>query len=197
MVFEPNTGWAYGPGTDWVGKLIERVTEESLETYMAKNIWGPLHMTDMTFWPKEREDIKYRIAALSELSSDQSNKAVYSSVQDVTGGATDCLGGVGASGSPKALMELLHAVLKEDSRLLKPQSYEELFKPQLNEQCAAALNSLIRSHESARAYYSVNVPASGQKNFSFGGLLSMDEFPGWMRKNTVLWTGMPNIVWVC
>lgn len=105
MVFEPDTGWAYGPGTDWVDKLIERVREETLEPYVAENIWGPLHMTNIAFWPKGREDMKHRIAALSELDSDRSNKAVYTSMQDVTGGATDCLGGVGASGSPKALMK--------------------------------------------------------------------------------------------
>ena len=103
--FEPTTGWAYGPGTDWLGKLIERVTEETLEPYMAENIWGLLHMTDMTCCPKEREDMKHRIAALSELDSDRSNKAVYTSVQDVTGGATDCLGGVGAPGQPQSINE--------------------------------------------------------------------------------------------
>lgn len=196
MVFEPNTGWAYGPSFDWVGKLIERVTGETLETYMSKNILGPLNIKDMTFWPNEREDMKHRMATISELDSAGSNKTVYSTFQDLTVGATECLGGVGASGSSETYMTLLHAVLKEDSRLLKPQSYKELFKPQLNEQCAAALNNLILLDESARQTHSMNVPTTGQKNFSFGGLLSTDEYPGWMRKNTMLWGGAPCIVWV-
>lgn len=196
MVFEPNTGWAYGPSHDWVGKLIERVTGETLETYMSKNILGPLNIKDMTFWPNEREDMRHRMATISQLDSAGTNKTVHSSLQDITLGATECLGGVGASGSCEAYMKLLQAVLKEDSRLMKPQSYEELFKPQLNEQCAAALHNLILLDESARQTHSMSIPASGQKNFSFGGLLSMDEYPGWMRKNTVLWGGAPCIVWV-
>lgn len=193
MIFEPNTNWAYGPGVDWVGKLIERVTGETLETYMSKNIWGPLGIRDMTFWPKEREDMKHRIAALSVWDPAGGHKAIYSSMQDVTMGATDCLGGGGIFGSCEAYMKLLNAVLKEDSKLLRPQSYEELFKPQLNEQCAAALQNLILTSEIDQ---SINVPASGQKNFALGGLLSMDEYKGWMKKNTMLWGGLPNIIWV-
>lgn len=196
LVFEPNTGWAYGQGLDWVGKLIERVTGETLEAYMLKNIWEPLDIKDITFWPKEREDMKHRMATISDLDPAGGDKTVHSSAQDITRGATDCLGGVGTSGSSEALMKLLRAVLKEDSRLLKSQSYKELFKPQLNEQCAAALHSLT-SDENIGAAFSVNIPPSGQKNFSFGGMLSMEDYPGWMGKNTALWAGAPGIVWVC
>ncbi|MCJ1468750.1 hypothetical protein MMC07_007380 [Pseudocyphellaria aurata] len=195
LVFEPNTGWAYGQGVDWVGKLIERVTGETLEAYMSKNIWEPLNIKDITFWPKEQEDMKHRMATMSNLDPAGGDKTVHSSEQDITLGTTDCLGGVGTSGSCEAFMTLLRAILKEDSRLLNSQSYEELFKPQLNEQCAAALHSLA-SDESTRVAFSINIPPLGQKNFSFGGILSMDEYPGWMGKNTALWAGAPGIVWV-
>ena len=49
LVFEPGTSWMYGMGTDWAGKMVERATGETLETYMSKNIWGPLHLKNVTF----------------------------------------------------------------------------------------------------------------------------------------------------
>ena len=36
LLFEPGTSWAYGAGFDWAGKMIERVTGQSLESYMSK-----------------------------------------------------------------------------------------------------------------------------------------------------------------
>lgn len=41
-LFEPGTNWCYGTNTDWVGKIIERVSGQDLETYLRKNITGPL-----------------------------------------------------------------------------------------------------------------------------------------------------------
>jgi CubicO group peptidase (beta-lactamase class C family) len=31
LIFEPGTNWIYGPGIDWAGKLVERVTGQTLE----------------------------------------------------------------------------------------------------------------------------------------------------------------------
>lgn len=54
LLFEPGTGWMYGCGLEWVGKLIERVNNVSLEEYMKKNIWEPLGIKDISFWASEQ-----------------------------------------------------------------------------------------------------------------------------------------------
>lgn len=38
LLFEPGTSWAYGSSTDWVGILIMRLNNMSLEAYMQKYI---------------------------------------------------------------------------------------------------------------------------------------------------------------
>ena len=195
LVFEPGTSWAYGGGYDWAGKMIERVTGETLDIYMSKNIWGPLGIKDITFWPKERADMKDRMADMSVLNPD-SGKAVDLPGFDVNFGATDCIGGGGAFASAEAYVTLLQAVMREDSKLLNPQSYEELFKPQLDAEQNKAFHDLQIKDPNMRNYLSINVPTSGHKNWSFGGLLSLDEYPGWMKKNSLLWGGVPNIIWV-
>lgn len=175
--------------------MIEIVTGETLETYMSKNIWEPLGIKDITFWPKERADMKHRLADLSTIIP-ESDKAVDAPDFDLCFGATECLGGGGAFASSEAYMALLQAVLREDSKLLKPHSYSELFKPQLNEECENAFCNLLSSNQQMQEYFGHNVPATGKKNFSFAGMLSMDQYPEWMNKGTLLWGGVPNIIWV-
>lgn len=196
LIFEPGTGWAYGAGFDWAGKMIERRTGESLETYMSKNIWGPLGIEDITFWPKERADMQHRMASISILDPSGSRKAIDLPDFDINYGATDCIGGGGAFASSEAYMAILQAVLREDPRLLTLESYLELFEPQLSETSMQALQSLLASSEQMQDALGLNVPLSGQKSWSLGGLLSMDEYRGWMGRNTLLWGGMPNLIWV-
>jgi methyl acetate hydrolase len=49
LAFEPGTAWQYGISLDWVGKLIETVSNMSLEDYFQKNILKPLGMNDTSF----------------------------------------------------------------------------------------------------------------------------------------------------
>ena len=139
--------------------------------------------------------MKDRIADMS-MSNPTSGKAIDAPDFDVNGGVTDCLGGGGKFASAEAYMTLLQAVLREDPNLLKPQSFRELFKPQLNEECSAALHNLLLLDPQMNEYLGMNLPTSGRKNWSFGGLVSLGEYPDWMRKDTVLWGGVPNIIWV-
>ena len=158
LVFEPGTSWAYGAGADWTGKMIERVTGTILEDYMVKYIWSPLGIRDITFWPKKRDDMKDRMADISLI--DPFGKAMDAPDFDINYGATDCLGGGGAFASSEAYMQLIHAVLREDRRLLNPRSYQELFKPQLNDQCKEKLHNLLLSDQQLQDYLGINVPAT-------------------------------------
>ncbi|TVY81966.1 Acyltransferase LovD [Lachnellula suecica] len=192
LVFQPGTGWAYGGSIDWAGKMVERVTGESLETHMSKNIWTPLGIKDITFWPLQRDDMRSRIADVSGIGPD--GKCV-DMPWDMTVGAKECMGGGGAYATSSAYFDVLQAVLREDTKLLSPASYAELFRPQLNDQCKEALNNLILTDQAQHEYLSVNVPRSAKKNWCFAGLVLEEDQTGWMRKNTILWAGLPCIIW--
>ena len=194
LVFQPGTGWAYGGGPDWAGKILERVTGESLEIYMSKNLWAPLGIKDITFFPHQRDDMKDRIADIAVLGPD--GKAVDMPGFDIVLGLKECLGGGGAFATPAAHLTFLQAVLREDAKLLKPESYAELFKPQLDEQCREALDNLILTDPEQRNYLCPIFPPSAKKNWSLAGMLLEEEQPGWMRKGTVVWGGLPCLVWV-
>ena len=49
LEFDPGERWEYGISLDWVGKLVEQVTNQSLEVYLRENIFSPLGMKDSGF----------------------------------------------------------------------------------------------------------------------------------------------------
>jgi CubicO group peptidase (beta-lactamase class C family) len=49
LLFEPGEQWLYGTSTDWVGRLVESVSGQSLEVYFRGHIFGPLGMTDTSY----------------------------------------------------------------------------------------------------------------------------------------------------
>src|SRR5215468_7514234 len=56
LVFEPGERWLYSTSTDWVGRLVEKVSGLPLEEYFRRHIFTPLGMPDTSYFvPKEKE----------------------------------------------------------------------------------------------------------------------------------------------
>jgi CubicO group peptidase (beta-lactamase class C family) len=49
LLFDPGTNWEYGIGLDLVGKVVEAVSGEDLESYFRQHILDPLGMHDTSF----------------------------------------------------------------------------------------------------------------------------------------------------
>ena len=49
LLFDPGVQWEYGTSTDWLGKLVERVSGQSLDVYFQQKIFAPLGMSDTFF----------------------------------------------------------------------------------------------------------------------------------------------------
>ncbi len=62
LLFEPGTEWNYGVSTDVLGRVIEVLSGQRLDEFLADRVFGPLGMTDTTFQvdPADAE----RLAAL-------------------------------------------------------------------------------------------------------------------------------------
>jgi CubicO group peptidase (beta-lactamase class C family) len=149
LVFEPGTSWAYGPSIDYAGLLVERITGQTLESYMRANLWEPLGIKDMTFFPSARADLRARLADMSV--RDETGKVRYTgapmSYQDGEGKeVTDCMGGQGSFTSAEEYLKVIHALLvcDEEEKILKKASLEEFFRPQLGEGSSVALNAVLQ-----------------------------------------------------
>ena len=49
LVADPGTRYEYGINTDWLGRVVEAASGQSLDDYFAEHILGPLGMTSTTF----------------------------------------------------------------------------------------------------------------------------------------------------
>ncbi len=67
--FEPGSQWEYGNGGfEVAGRLIEVLSGEPLETFLQTRFFGPLGMSDTTFWPSEEQ--LQRLATPSKSNAD-------------------------------------------------------------------------------------------------------------------------------
>ncbi|MFC4145729.1 serine hydrolase domain-containing protein [Micromonospora mangrovi] len=62
LLFQPGTSWNYGVATDVLGRLVEVVSGQRLDTFFAERILRPLGMTDTSWWVDEPDG--KRLAAL-------------------------------------------------------------------------------------------------------------------------------------
>jgi methyl acetate hydrolase len=49
LMFDPGERWQYGTSIDWVGRIVESISEEPLEAHFKKYIFTPLGMKDTAF----------------------------------------------------------------------------------------------------------------------------------------------------
>jgi CubicO group peptidase (beta-lactamase class C family) len=55
LAHQPGTEFEYGFSIDVLGAVVEKVSEQPLGEYLAKNVWRPLGMNDATFTPTEAQ----------------------------------------------------------------------------------------------------------------------------------------------
>src|SRR5260370_23884669 len=55
LAHQPGTEFEYGFSIDMLGAVVEKVSEQRLGEYLAKNVWRPLGMNDATFTPTEAQ----------------------------------------------------------------------------------------------------------------------------------------------
>ncbi|KAF1850833.1 beta-lactamase/transpeptidase-like protein, partial [Cucurbitaria berberidis CBS 394.84] len=198
LMFEPGESWMYGPGIDYAGLLIERVTGKRLDAYMEENLWGPLDVKDITFFLSSRPELKARMADMS--ARDESGKVKYTEerhlYQDETGNeVTDCMGGQGSFTSAEEYIKVVHALLTcdEDEKLLKKASLEEFFKPQLGEGSSAALNAFLQNDMMNNGMGGTSKEV--KKDWGLGGILILQDAPDGKKAGTMIWGGLPNLIW--
>jgi CubicO group peptidase (beta-lactamase class C family) len=62
LAFQPGSEWLYSVATDVLGRLVEVVSGQPLDVFLADNVFAPLGMTDTGF--RVDEDRRDRLAAL-------------------------------------------------------------------------------------------------------------------------------------
>jgi methyl acetate hydrolase len=75
LMFDPGQRWQYGQGLEWAGRLVEKISDLTLEEYFQRRILRPLGMEDTTYiFPAakfERLVSRWHRGANGELEQDE------------------------------------------------------------------------------------------------------------------------------
>ena len=200
-MFEPGESWDYSVGIDWAGEMVMRVSNMSLEDYMKKNIWEPLGIKHLSFFPKKNPEIMSRLVDMTErdcpvtmfgTAEDPNAKLKHTdrTVWDMESVA--CHGGVGGYGSPLDHQKILHSICADDGKLLKSATIDEMFKPQLTEGARAKIQELMQIPEANQAFG--GFPLGMKADWGLGGIMNLNALPG-RSAGSIAWGGYPNLLW--
>ena len=195
LVYEPGTSWEYSSALDWAGKMVERVNNnQTLTEYMQRNIWTPLGITDVTFHIDVRNDMRGEMADLSVRDASEDGKMKFTEHEFLKGGATDDMGGGGAFASPADYMKIMRSLLANDGQLLKPETVDHMFEPQLNGESQKALMEKLQVPAISAVYGAL--PPAVQKDWAFAGLVNCENIEERRQAGAITWIGLPNMNWV-
>ncbi|KAK1751942.1 beta-lactamase family protein [Echria macrotheca] len=186
LIFEPGEGWAYSPGMDFAGRVIEILTNQDLETFMRNNIWAPLGMNSTTFRPWTRPDLTENLNQVAHRAVDGS---LIKGRVPLGYPAIDCLGGVGLYSTPADQIKLLSALLGDRADIISKEGLDEILRPQL----ANPAHFLEVVCGSKRIWLGQTWPVGAQGDFGLSASINAEAFPGRRAAMSANWSGMAGI----
>ncbi len=186
LVADPGTRWEYGTSTDWLGRVIEASSGQSLASYCERHIFAPLGMGDATFTPTDEQ--RARAMAL-HTRTPEGGLALLSlpalSEPDFFSG------GSGLHATAGDYLRFMRAVLRDGEldgqRILAPETVELAFSDQLD---GAPLPTIMHSQ---MPLLSNDVPALPQRQaWGLGFHLLLEDIPGMRHAGTGDWAGLFN-----
>lgn len=184
LMFDPGTRWEYGINTDWLGRIVEKVSGQDLETYFRQHIFQPLGMNDTFFnVPAEKQA---RLVALHVRQDDGSYvEPPPQPVQTVTffsGG-----GGLNSTAGDYLKFErmLVNGGTLGGKRVLKAETVAEMGRNQIGELSLVQMTSLLPQ----LAKNPIRIPGSMDK-FGLGFGINTKPVEGGRAAGSPSWAGI-------
>jgi CubicO group peptidase (beta-lactamase class C family) len=186
LEFDPGERWEYGISMDWVGKLVEAVSDQSLEVYFRENIFGPLGMKDSGFLISTAQ--KKRIATFHSRRADG---GLEPGPFEMPQRPEFFMGGGGAFSTPRDYIAFLQALLNGGAlagvRILRPETVALMMQNQIGE-----LN--VREMRTAQPGYSRSFDQFPGQPHKWGLSFDINTQPGPNGRSagSVSWAGLLN-----
>jgi CubicO group peptidase (beta-lactamase class C family) len=186
LVFDPGLRWEYGISTDLLGRLVEKVSGQTLEEYFRQHIFQPLGMTDTLFdLPPEKQ---VRVVALHTRQEDGSFVAPpqqpFQPVRFYSGG-----GGLYSTARDYLKFErmLLGGGRLDSKRVLQSETVAQMTRNQIGDLTLPEMRSLIPQF----AKDPIRVPGSLDK-FGLGFAINTKPVESGRSAGSLAWAGIYN-----
>jgi CubicO group peptidase (beta-lactamase class C family) len=186
LLFEPGGQWLYGTNTDWLGRLVEKVSGLPLEAYFRQHIFVPLGMTDTFYFiPESKEP---RLAAVYRRQAD--GLLVKDPNQPAVRGFTP-IGGAGLASTAADYIRFVRMLLNggelDGARVLSAASVAAMAENQIGELCARAVQTALPNRSNDFSFV-----ADGRDKWGLGFLITADSVPGKRSAGSLSWGGIFN-----
>jgi methyl acetate hydrolase len=186
LIFEPGERWLYSTSTDWVGRVVEKVSGQPLETYFHEHIFVPLGMNDTTYFiPKEKES---RLVTVNLRGGD--GAMVKDPNQPATSGVTP-IGGAGLVSTASDYLRFTRALLNggelDGARVLSAGTVALMEQNHIGSVGVPAQKSAIPSISDDFTFI-----AHGRDKWGLAFLITTDSVPGKRAAGSLSWGGIYN-----
>jgi CubicO group peptidase (beta-lactamase class C family) len=186
LLFEPGVQWLYGTNTDWLGRLVEKISGEPLEDYFRRHIFDPLGMTDTFYFvPPEKQA---RVVAVHRRQPDgsflkQPNQPAMEGFIPIGGGGLAST----AADYVRFMRMLLNGGELEGVRVLAAASVAAMAENQIGSLGVRALKTALPERSDDFSFV-----ADGRDKWGLGFLITADAVAGKRSAGSLSWAGIFN-----
>ena len=186
LLFEPGTDWLYGTNTDWVGRVVEEISGQSLEDYFREHIFEPLQMMDTSFNVPDEAALRTVTVSRRQLSGD-----LVQQVRDDPVSVTEFNGGGGLWSTASDYSRFMRMWLNDGSldgaQILSSETIAMMGENQIGSLDAGEWIST--APESSNDFHPLTL---GDGRWGLGFLVNRDDQPGRRVAGSLAWAGLYN-----
>ena len=186
LMFDPGEGWQYGTSIDWVGRIVQAISGETLDVYFRKHILDPLGMNDTAFvlapQQRQREASVHRRRPDGVLTAEPMEQ--NSPRQSFSGG-----GGI-YSTAPDYLT-LIRALLAggalDGASILRPETVALMGQNQIGDIDVGVLKTTVPALSN-----DVDLCPGVTRKWGFGHMITVQAVAGGRSAGSLTWGGLLN-----
>lgn len=186
LMFEPGEQWLYSTSTDWLGRVVEKISGQQLEDYFRQHILDPLKMPDTFYYvPQEKQA---RVATVHRRRPDGS--LVKEATQaPITGFVR--IGGGGLSSTAADYTRFTRMLLNggelDGARVLSAKSVEAMGQNHIGAVHLPALKTALPDRSEDFSFI-----AEGRDKWGLGFQITTDAVAGKRSAGSLSWGGINN-----
>ena len=186
LAFDPGARWEYGVNIDWVGLIVQSVSGQTLDAYVAEHITGPLGMKDTSFAPTPEQ--RARQASVHQRMPDGS---LQPQPLETPFTPEFWAGGGGLYSTAGDYLTLLRAVLGngalDGTRILRPETVALMNANQIGDTEAGILKTTAPARSTDVDFF----PGISLK-WGLGYMINMQPGPNGRSPGSLTWAGLFN-----
>jgi CubicO group peptidase (beta-lactamase class C family) len=185
-MFEPGARWQYGQGCDWAGRLVETISDMSLEDYFQAKILGPLEMHDTSYiLPASKFD---RLVSRWHRDGDG---ALQENPRTMPKPPTSFNGGGGLYSTAADYTRFLQMILRKgrgiQQSILRAKTVESMMVNQIGSATAGKMRSYAPDTSA-----DVDVQPGSTEKWGLGFLINTTAYKGGRAAGSLAWAGLFN-----